>query len=203
MQPFMGHRHILFRTLDRKHTRFLILLCRPKAAPNKPRISKVAAISELEGCKNIATPSAYIEIRLYLCLLDSSCSRPSSSALDKRYPNTSITIINSIGERGSPWYNPRLCTITSPRKPFSMTWVVDEANSRQIISLQISPKPFCRTSIRKGKETESNALVTSSLRNNLAFLLMEGSSSLLHKHEVFLDKTTFNEGTLVSWDHTI
>jgi hypothetical protein len=87
--------------------------------------------------------------------------------------------------------------VISPGVPFSSTLVDDEKRRPLIISLQISPKPICcSTSSKNGQETESNAFAGGGEKNPGLLLLVEEPSRLLHKHEVVLDKSTFDECTL-------
>ena len=53
--------------------------------------------------------------------LDSGCSKPSFSAFKIMCPNTSITRMNNIRERGSPCRSPRWCAILSPELSL-VTW---------------------------------------------------------------------------------
>lgn len=124
---------------------------------------KTIWISLSLGCRNNTTSSAYNEILCCKGLWDNDSSSP-SSALATRCPSTSITNIKSIGDRGSPCLSPLLCRMVFPGIPLRSTWVDEVASKPLRTSLQICPKPsFCNTSKRKGQETESKALVMSSL----------------------------------------
>ena len=84
---------------------FCRLICSPEASPKQRRMSFVSCKSSSVGLINRATSSQYNES---LCPVDRRGeSNPSASALRNRLFRTSITKINSIGERGSPWRRPR------------------------------------------------------------------------------------------------
>jgi hypothetical protein len=79
-----------------------------EAIPKRCRISIVRAIS-LSLCRiNMTTSSAYNEIHCGRTLLARGCNISSATALENICPNTSITKIKSIGERGSPFLSPFL-----------------------------------------------------------------------------------------------
>jgi hypothetical protein len=99
---------------------------------------------------------------------ESGWRRPSLDALVTIKLRTSITRMNSIGERGSPCRNPRWWEMGLPGIPFKSTWVEEDVRRPLNMSLQILPKPsFSRTSNRKIHETESKALEMSSFKRIL------------------------------------
>jgi len=78
---------------------FYRLVCSPEASPKQHRMSFVSCKSSSVGLIYRATSSQYNES---LCPVDSRGeSNPSASALRNRLFRTSITKINSIGERDS------------------------------------------------------------------------------------------------------
>jgi len=92
---------------------------------------------------NNATSSAYREIRCPSLPLVNGCNKPSPYALVNRLFKTSMTKINSIGDRGSPCRRSRWCPITSPGSPLTKI-LVDAVVSRQETKLhQAVPKPKC------------------------------------------------------------
>ena len=106
----------------------------PEASPKRLRISITRLMSSASGLINNTTSSTYREILCCRARLVRGCRNPSLAALETKCPSTSITKINSIGDRGSPWRKPRWWTIAFPRIPFNRTCVEEDASS-PLISL--------------------------------------------------------------------
>jgi len=122
---------------------FWKLVRSPDASPNTSNICVVRFISSSVGRMNNATSSAYREIRCPSLPLVNGCNKPSPYALVNRLFKTSMTKINSIGDRGSPCRRPRWCPITSPGSPLTKI-LVDAVVSRRETKLhQAVPKPKC------------------------------------------------------------
>jgi hypothetical protein len=116
-----------------------------------------------------------------------------------------MTRIKSIGERGSPWRSPLLCWMKSPGIPSSSTWVEEDANRPHRMSRHLEPKPILsRTSRRNGQDTESKALVMSSLSSNLG-CFWECKNLVVCWTNIKLScmNRFLNKSTLIGRDHLI
>ena len=73
-----------------------------------------------------------------------------------------MTSTNSIGERGSPCLSPLAWQMRLPGSPFKRIFVLAVDRIAAIQSLHLAPKPkCCRTSSKKGQDTESKAFAMS------------------------------------------
>lgn len=143
----------------------------PDAWPNTSSTAMVVWISDSTGLINNATSSAYKESLCPAVRLDRGCNNPWSLAATKRLLSTSITIMKSIRDSGSPRRSPRWCLIVSPGSPFSSILVVEVVRRFETKLNQEFPKPkWVKTSIRKAQDTESKAFDMSSLRQRLGTL---------------------------------
>jgi hypothetical protein len=86
----------------------LIFVTRPVASPKILNISFSTLSSSLLGYRNSTTSFAYKEMCWPLSRLRKGCNKPKSCAFRTSELRTSITMIKSIGDRGSPYLRPLL-----------------------------------------------------------------------------------------------
>jgi len=96
------------------------------------------------------------------------CSNPISLALFIKAFRTSMTIMKSIVDKGSPWRSPLRCWINLPGTLFTKILVVEDHRSLDNMLHYTGPKPKClKTYSKNAHDNKSKALLMSNFRRIL------------------------------------
>jgi hypothetical protein len=148
-----------------------MLVERYVATPNSYNNCCKFSTSDAFGLMNKAVSSTYMLVRSFTSSALMGCSRPRSVAMSGSCCSGSMTRMKSSGDNESPCLRLLPCLIGPPAVPFRRMREEEVLHSRERMSRHRWLKPSCfRTSSRYSQRTLLNALVMSSLMNNMDVL---------------------------------
>ena len=141
------------------------LVYKPDASPKIYMMVLMATMSFISGLMNMTTSSAYSDTLERTTEHRRGAKMDCDSAHRMSPPSTSIARTNNIGDKGSPCRKPLAWQMRLPSLPLRRTLVLADPRRIDIYFLHRLLKPsHCRTSKRKGQQTESKAFAISILR---------------------------------------